>query len=506
MQDSRELLTSKERTEFVDCERHLHDSLNAYMIAGVYLKKIRDGRLYREQFKTFESYCLHVWGLGKRQVNLIIQACDLSTAIADDIQERPEWWGDEVPLPSNEGQCREMGNLKWDQFDPILVAKYANDLHIHPPKWDQIDPISMAEHANDLHISQLKRDQIDPISMAEHANDLHISQLKWDQIDPTFFVWRIVVEKNRGGERITAGMVKQVVALLSGTEEEDGKLDLLNAESVQQYAKPESGKFTLSPNLDFEIISRLQSPSASLLLMALRKICGVKFYTPTFAVEDAELQKMCGFKTAATLKEARECLHQHWLARFEDGKYTLFDPASVMNMHIEQGIWQGEKIEQVASAPVEAKAAPADAGDAGVESAQTVGDIDDAQLFAAAKFMDSKYVEEDSNPEMESLIFALAFIYISTGKDANSFRENLSGGRWSEAKIKDWCLPLPNNKDGQFFQAFKAWLKREANARRRLQRETQPPAKPPQAGTRAGPPADFKRLGKRSRQPEEATA
>jgi hypothetical protein len=45
-------------------ETHVARWRQAPFEAGAALEKIREGRLYREQYPTFEDYCLKRWGPG----------------------------------------------------------------------------------------------------------------------------------------------------------------------------------------------------------------------------------------------------------------------------------------------------------------------------------------------------------------------------------------------------------------------------------------------------------
>lgn len=58
-------LTIEERGKLVECEEIIERHLKTFIEVGEALATIRDNRLYREQYKTFEQYCKEVWDYSK---------------------------------------------------------------------------------------------------------------------------------------------------------------------------------------------------------------------------------------------------------------------------------------------------------------------------------------------------------------------------------------------------------------------------------------------------------
>jgi hypothetical protein len=51
--------------------------LTVFVKVGNALLEIRDSRLYRQQFPTFEAYCRERWGMGRNYPNRLIQAAEV---------------------------------------------------------------------------------------------------------------------------------------------------------------------------------------------------------------------------------------------------------------------------------------------------------------------------------------------------------------------------------------------------------------------------------------------
>jgi len=69
-----DILNIEESHELERCEVVIKQGLNTFIEVGEALFIIRDKRLYRKEFNTFEDYCQQKWSLSKPYVNRIISA------------------------------------------------------------------------------------------------------------------------------------------------------------------------------------------------------------------------------------------------------------------------------------------------------------------------------------------------------------------------------------------------------------------------------------------------
>jgi phage N-6-adenine-methyltransferase len=74
--------------------------LSIFVEVGAALLQIRDSRLYRETYATFEDYCRQRWGWSRRYGNMIIAAAQVTKLL-----------GTTVPIPATERQARELTPL-----------------------------------------------------------------------------------------------------------------------------------------------------------------------------------------------------------------------------------------------------------------------------------------------------------------------------------------------------------------------------------------------------------
>ena len=115
----------EERWEpLTQAEKQLKEELEekveqAFYLAGLALKMLRDKRLYRGTHKTFESYCRERFGHSRQKANFLIVAADIYQHLTTN--------GCQI-LPANERQIRPLCLLQPDQQTEawITALKEAN--------------------------------------------------------------------------------------------------------------------------------------------------------------------------------------------------------------------------------------------------------------------------------------------------------------------------------------------------------------------------------------------
>lgn len=82
-------------------ESRIEKGLRAFWEIGQSLSEIRDQRLYRQNYKTFDEYCLERWEMSRRSVYQLIDAASVYENVRHGAQI----------LPANERQVRPLVNL-----------------------------------------------------------------------------------------------------------------------------------------------------------------------------------------------------------------------------------------------------------------------------------------------------------------------------------------------------------------------------------------------------------
>lgn len=74
-------LSAAEHRQRDDCEALIGEGWDTFLVVGQALLTTRQGRLYREQFSTFEDYCRQKWGFSKSHANRLIEAAIVASVL-----------------------------------------------------------------------------------------------------------------------------------------------------------------------------------------------------------------------------------------------------------------------------------------------------------------------------------------------------------------------------------------------------------------------------------------
>lgn len=101
-------LSAAELAELASCETVIEHGLKVFQAVGVALITIREKRLYRAEFATFEAYCAARWGFTDERARLLMRGAE----VAENIAKTPTMVG---VLPASERQVRPLIGLTPDQ-------------------------------------------------------------------------------------------------------------------------------------------------------------------------------------------------------------------------------------------------------------------------------------------------------------------------------------------------------------------------------------------------------
>ena len=100
-----EVLPAADAARLAERETVIERGLGTFVEVGTALAEIRDDRLYRAKFATFEDYCQERWNLKRAHAYRMIDAAAAVSPIGDT----------GLPMPANEGQARELARVPVDQ-------------------------------------------------------------------------------------------------------------------------------------------------------------------------------------------------------------------------------------------------------------------------------------------------------------------------------------------------------------------------------------------------------
>lgn len=94
-------LSISEQNEFERCEVVIRQGLETFIEVGTALMTIRDRRLYRAEYETFEQYCRERWGMQRNYANKMIAASQVVANIEMG-----------TIVPASESQARPLTSLE----------------------------------------------------------------------------------------------------------------------------------------------------------------------------------------------------------------------------------------------------------------------------------------------------------------------------------------------------------------------------------------------------------
>lgn len=111
-------LDAAEATRLGELEAVIERGLRTFVEVGLALDEIRERRLYRESFETFEGYCRARWGFVASRARQLIAAADVVTSVTVA----------GLPGPANEAQARELAKLRGDAVSLLEAWQEAQQI------------------------------------------------------------------------------------------------------------------------------------------------------------------------------------------------------------------------------------------------------------------------------------------------------------------------------------------------------------------------------------------
>ena len=110
-----ELITLDERSRLYQLEETIRQGLNTFVDVGNALLEIRDKRLYRQEYSTFEEYCREQWSFTKQRAYQLMDAA----TVVDTIQKSTivDFF------PKTESQARPLASLEPKDLYSFNIAR-----------------------------------------------------------------------------------------------------------------------------------------------------------------------------------------------------------------------------------------------------------------------------------------------------------------------------------------------------------------------------------------------
>lgn len=105
-------LSPGERRHLVALEKRIERGMQTFKEVGAALMEVRDSRLYREEWPSFEAYCQARWGIERQRAYQLIGAVEVVAALPDDTKS----------LVRNEATARELVTVMRDDPEALTTV------------------------------------------------------------------------------------------------------------------------------------------------------------------------------------------------------------------------------------------------------------------------------------------------------------------------------------------------------------------------------------------------
>lgn len=95
-------LTTAEVSQLAECEAVIERGRKTFVEVGAALATVRDGRLWRDGFASFEDYCERRWEFSRQRGYQLIEAAEIAGAMSTIV---------DAPPVANEAQARELAKV-----------------------------------------------------------------------------------------------------------------------------------------------------------------------------------------------------------------------------------------------------------------------------------------------------------------------------------------------------------------------------------------------------------
>lgn len=216
-----ELWTEQDEVALQYNEQIIEKGLETYMKVGYALMEIRDNRLYRKEFKTFEEYCQEKWGKSRYWAYNFIKASEVAGALesVDNCQQ----------IPETESQARPLTKLETPEQQAEAWGNAVANSKSGKPSAKEVD----AEVKKLQEKLRLKEGEI---TQLKQANQFATAELKKQQELLTGIEATLQDSAKSLAEKMTEGEVKKATAELRN-ELTQLKAEKQRLESAQTLAE-----------------------------------------------------------------------------------------------------------------------------------------------------------------------------------------------------------------------------------------------------------------------------
>ena len=109
------IITLSESKRFVELEKTIERGKKTFVEVGTALAEIRDGKLFRSDFDSFEEYCKDKWGWNRAYAGKLIESAEVVKSLPEIVSHGIQ----------NERQARELAKVEPEQRAAVITKAQA---------------------------------------------------------------------------------------------------------------------------------------------------------------------------------------------------------------------------------------------------------------------------------------------------------------------------------------------------------------------------------------------
>ncbi len=140
-------LTIEEKSRLRDCEKIISIGLHAFVEVGNALIEIRNQKLYRVNFQTFEHYCRERWQLKRQRAYEMMEAAEIVQSLHDSLSEISD------KLPQKESHAAQLVKIPVEERPKVWKEIIDNCEILHQPVTAKRIAEAIHSHKNHIQVA-----------------------------------------------------------------------------------------------------------------------------------------------------------------------------------------------------------------------------------------------------------------------------------------------------------------------------------------------------------------
>lgn len=197
-----EHLSVREEKRLAELEQVIKDNFRGFVAVGQALAEIRETRLYRQYYPTFEDYCFNLWDVSRPRAYQLIDSARVIDNLSTIVDKNESEIIIDI-LPRNEAQARELARLQPEEQVKVWAGLLQEARHQTAQKARQVNVTASAVKKAVLAYKGKKLQVV--INKAVREPGEHRTEFESEEFTDAFKAFMVQIDiERRAGWRYTS--------------------------------------------------------------------------------------------------------------------------------------------------------------------------------------------------------------------------------------------------------------------------------------------------------------